>query len=197
MQWFFGMPVKVMAIAAIGKYHNIEVEDDVTALLEYPDGTTGVFITSTGEAPGTNRLEITGDRGKLVYEDGRLHFRRTEVSVAKYRAESKERFLPPAVWEIDLPVDSSTSGQHKKILQNFCDSIQTGVPLIAPAKEGLRGLELGNAMLLSGLKHKTVSLPLDENEVAGMIEELAAKSPGRKKNIRTPASDDFLRSFSK
>lgn len=197
MQWFFGMPRKVTAVAAIGKYHNIEVEDDVTALLEYPDGTTGVFITSTGEAPGTNRLEIAGDRGRLIYEDGKIHFCRTECPVGKYRENSGERFLPPPIWKIDIPADSSMIGQHQKILQNFCDSIQTGIPLIAPAVEGLRGLEIGNAMLLSGLAHRTVELPLDENEFAGMIERLAERSSYRKENVRTLAGDDFSRSFSK
>jgi len=95
MQWFFGMPCKVTAIASLGKYHDVEVEDDVTAMLEYPNGATGVFITSTGEAPGTNRLEIAAERGRLVYEDGKLEFRRNEIeSCLPFRC--REIPQPPA-----------------------------------------------------------------------------------------------------
>ena len=79
-QWLFGLPSKVRAHCQVGRYHNIEVEDDVTAFLEYPDGTTGVFITSTGEAPGTNRLEVTGERGRVVIENDRFLFTRTEAN---------------------------------------------------------------------------------------------------------------------
>ena len=62
------MPSKVTANCLFGRFHDIEVEDAVTAILEYPNGVTGSFIATTGEAPGTNRLEVACDRGKLVLE---------------------------------------------------------------------------------------------------------------------------------
>ena len=84
LQWLCGMPIKMPAFCRLGKYHNIEVDDEVTAYFEYPNGATGVFITTTGEAPGTNRLEIVGDRGKVVLESGKITFTRTEVPVAQF-----------------------------------------------------------------------------------------------------------------
>ena len=91
----FGMPVRVRAFCGFGRYHDIEVEDDVTAYLEFKNGATGVFITSTGEAPGTNRLEIAAERGKLVYENDRLTFTRNEVEMTKFSRASKSGFAAP------------------------------------------------------------------------------------------------------
>ncbi len=72
LQWICGMPDKVRAFCHNGKWHDIEVEDDVTAYLEYPNGATGVFVTTTADAPGTNRFEITMEMGKVVCENDRL-----------------------------------------------------------------------------------------------------------------------------
>lgn len=42
----------------------------ITAFVEYENGAVGCYITTIGDAPGTNRLEIDGERGKIVVEDG-------------------------------------------------------------------------------------------------------------------------------
>ena len=86
-QWICGMPERVRAFCHFGKYHDIEVEDDVTAYAEYANGATGVFITSTGEAPGTNRLEISADNGKVVLEGGKITFWRTRVPSSQFLKE--------------------------------------------------------------------------------------------------------------
>ena len=187
MQWFFGMPSKVTSFLSIGKYHDIEVEDEVTAYLEYPNGATGVFITTTGEAPGTNRLEITGERGRLVYESGKISFLRNEVPTTEFRMNSKTHFGAPEKWEINVPYKADAKQQHMNVIENFADAILKGIPLVAPAQEGIRGLELGNAMLLSGLKHKTVELPMGAAEFETMLNELVAKSRYVKK---TSAGED-------
>ena len=193
MQWFFGMPSKVTSFLSISKYHDIEVEDEVTAYLEYPNGATGVFITTTGEAPGTNRLEITGERGRLVYESGKISFLRNEVPTSEFRMNSKTHFGSPEKWEINVPYKADTKQQHMNVIENFADAILKGTPLVAPAQEGIRGLELGNAMLLSGLKHKTVELPMDAAEFETMLNELVAKSRYVKK---TSAGEDNVDSAS-
>ncbi len=176
MQWFFGMPKKVTAYMTFGKYHKIEVEDDVTAFLEYPNGATGVFITSTGEAPGTNRLEITGERGRLVYENGTIEFKRNEIPMSEFSNTTKESFATPSVWNISIPVSGENPHQHRDIIENFADSILNGTPLIANATEGINGLELGNAMHLSKFLGKTVELPLDTAEFDRQLEKLIAES---------------------
>ena len=63
------MPSSIKSICRVGHHHDIEVEDDVTAILEYANGASGVFVTTTGEAPGTNRLEIVGTAGRLVADE--------------------------------------------------------------------------------------------------------------------------------
>lgn len=159
-QWLFGMPKKIHAHCAFGRYHPIEVEDDVTAYLEYANGTTGVMITSTGEAPGTNRLEIAAERGKVVLENGKLQFIRNEVPMSEYCRTTTEKFGAPATWDVTIPVQGN-SGGHLEVLQNFIDAIQKDTPLIAPAEEGINSVELANAMLLSGDSKETVNLPMD------------------------------------
>jgi predicted dehydrogenase len=160
LQWICGMPSKVRAYCSFGKYHDIEVEDEVTAYLEYPNGATGVFITTTGEAPGTNRLEIAGDRGKAVLERGEITFYRTAQSVAEFRETTKESFAAPELWECKIPA-RGYGGQHREVLQNFVDTILDGGQVIAPAEEGIHSVELANAMLLSAFLDQTIEVPLD------------------------------------
>lgn len=173
--WLCGMPSRVQATCHIGKWHNIEVEDEVTAYMEYPGGATGVFITSTGEAPGTNRLEIAGEMGKIVVENSKLTFTQNEESCVKFCKKSKEGFAVPDVWNTEIPVKGS-GGQHTEIVQNFVDAILDGTELIAPADEGIKSVELGNAMLYSSIKDKTVDLPLDSAKFHTELKKLIKSS---------------------
>ncbi len=159
-QWLFGMPSKITAHCQFGRFHPIEVEDAVTAMLDYPGGATGVFITSTGEAPGVNRLEVAADRGHVVIENGQMTFQRTEHSVAGHTRTCAQSFTKPDCWEIKIPAAELTNG-HIEILQNFADAILDGKPLIAPATEGVFSVELANAMLHSAFTAAPVILPLD------------------------------------
>ncbi len=195
MQWFFGMPSKVTAFMKFGKYHDIEVEDDVTAYLEYPDGATGVFIASTGEAPGTNRLEITAERGRLVFEGGALSFLRTEESVPEFIRTTESSFGTPSVWNVSIPAGTSNPNPHQVIIENHADAVLNGTPLIAPAAEGIRGLELGNSMLLSHLTGKTVSLPIDSAEFDTRLRKLIESSRYVKKEVVSGGNEGFLNSF--
>jgi len=176
-QWIFGMPAKVRGFCQFGRYHHIEVEDDVTAYFEYADGTTAVFIASTGEAPGTNRLEVMGERGRLVLEGGRLEFLRNEVSAAVFSRQSKEKFKAPPLRRIEVPLPPGTGEQHLGILKNFVRAIRRGEKLIAPAGEGLHSVELANAIILSALENRTVDLPLSALRYARLLASLAHRSP--------------------
>lgn len=174
-QWFFGMPSRCRAFCGFGKYHDIEVEDEVTAYFEFPDGATGVFIASTGEAPGTDRLEIAGDRGKLVYESGKLTFTRNEVPTSTFTRTSPERFSRPEVWNVEIPLRDTKHG-HAVITQSFVDAILDGTPLIAPGEEGIRSVELANAMLYSAFTNNTVELPIDAAAYEQKLQQLIAES---------------------
>ena len=178
LQWFAGSPVRVTAKIGLGKYHPIEVEDDVSALLEYPGGATGLFAVTTGETPGTNRVEIAGDKGKLELdtESWKLRFYRNEVSAAEFSRSTRERFARPPVAEIDVPAAPEADREsHVVILENFRDAILDGAPILAPAEEAIRSLEIGNAMLLSGLLGRTVDLPIDADLMERELRRLATR----------------------
>ncbi len=178
-QWICGMPIRCRAFIGFGKYHDIEVDDDVTAYVEYENGATGVFITTTGEAPGTNRLEISGDRGKVVLEGGNITFWRTRESVSQFCKEYKGGFGSPEAWKIEIP--SGKGGEaHKGITQNWVNAIQKGTPLLAPGIEGLNGVELANAMLLSAWTDNWVTIPVDEDLYYAKLQEKIKNSRSAK-----------------
>jgi predicted dehydrogenase len=158
-QWLFGMPSAIFSLTFFGKHHNIEVEDEVTAVMEYEDGRSATFITSTGEAPGVNRLEIVGELGRVELDGSRLvHARNSEPS-SKFIRECPEMWAAPeSEWSEEVIEDRGE--QHLGILKNFALAILGKKPLIAPATEGIRSVELNNAMIYSALKRRQVRLPL-------------------------------------
>ncbi len=174
-QWFFGMPKKVRAFCRLGRYHNIEVEDEVTAYLEYEDGCSGIFISSTGESPGTNRLEVVGELGRLLYENGQLSLLRNEVAMSEFSQSSQSFFDKPNTKETLFTLQA-VADQHQHLIQNFVDTINGGAQLIADARDGIRSVELANAMLYSSLNEKSVTLPFDTSLYAQRIEDLILKS---------------------
>jgi predicted dehydrogenase len=190
LQWITGlMPRRITAIASIAKTHPIEVEDEVSAILEYDNGAVGHFITTTGEAPGTDRLEIAGDRGKLVAERGRgLVFHRTTRSVSEMNRTTPQHFPTVEAWEIPLPLPEAPALGHKLITQNFVRAILIGEPLLAPGTEGAKGLEIGNAMLMSGLTRRSVELPLDAGAYDAFLAELTHRYGGTKKLAQPPGA---------
>ncbi|MCC5843881.1 MAG: Gfo/Idh/MocA family oxidoreductase [Verrucomicrobia bacterium] len=194
-QWLFGMPSKVRAFLTLGKYHNIEVEDDVTAYMEYDNGCTGVFITTTGETPGTNRLEVAGDRGKVVIEKGAFTFIRNEVPTAEHSRTVKSGFKRPEVWNVEIPVKGGGE-QHIGIMKNFAKAVLEGEPLIARAEEGINSVELANAMILSGCSGETLELPIDPERYRAFLQDKIDNSTFEKKVVEVKASDDdFSQSF--
>lgn len=199
LYWLTGlMPHRITAIASIGKTHPIEVEDEVSAILEYPGGAIGHFITTTGEAPGTDRLEIVGDRGKLISESGRLTFKMNRQSAREFRENSAQSFAQPEAWEIELPLSKPEPDPARWMTQNFVNAILKNEPLVAPAAEAIHQLELGNAMLLSGITRQAVELPVDGEAIEKLIQELAEKYGGKKGAAAASASagaSDMAKSF--
>ena len=193
-QWIFGMPAMVRAFCHFGRYHNIEVEDDVTAYLEYPDGMTAVFTASTGEAPGTNRLEVAAENGKVVIENDQFLFYRNEVPMSDFSRTDPGRFSVPPIWEVEIPIDGH-GPQHNGILANFVSAILDGTPLIAPAPEGIHALELANAFLLSTLEDRTISLPIDPVLFEKHLHRLIDSSTLKKPKVVKEVSDDMSKSF--
>ncbi|MCL2527558.1 MAG: Gfo/Idh/MocA family oxidoreductase [Defluviitaleaceae bacterium] len=178
-QWICGMPSKITAFCHEGKWHDIEVEDDVTAYAEYPNGATGVFVTTTADAPGTNRFEITGEKGKLVYENDKLTFYKLETSTKELLYGSKVSFITPKYEVIDIKIEGENP-QHKGVLKAFAAHILRGEPLVAEGAEGINSLMISNAMYLSGWLGKSVPLPLDEDAFYAELSKRNATSRYKK-----------------
>ena len=178
-QWICGMPERVRAFCHFGKYHDIEVEDDVTAYAEYANGATGVFITSTGEAPGTNRLEISADNGKVVLESGKITFWRTRVPSSQFLKEWPNGFGSPEVWKCEVPFRGGGE-EHRGITKNWVQAIRQGTPLLASGDEGVRGVELANAMMLSTWTDDWVDIPVDEERFYEELQKRVAQSEVKK-----------------
>ncbi|WP_066186754.1 MULTISPECIES: Gfo/Idh/MocA family protein [Gracilibacillus] len=173
MQWICGMPEKVYTKAQYGYQRNIPVEDDVTALFDYGNGATGVFITCTHDVIGTDRLEIHGDKGKIVVNDSktinikRLNTPENEMSDKMSMGDVMNLFQgdgPDSIYEEEvLEFESVWGGQHVAVLENFAANILHNTPLIAPGRDGIHGVALANAIHLSSWLNKEVSLPIDED----------------------------------
>lgn len=178
-QWICGMPCAVTAFCDVAKYHNIEVEDDVTVRTRYENGATGVFITSTGEYPGTNRLEISGDKGKCVIENGVLKLWRLEKSEREFCFDSKEGFFNPET-EYSEYTPQFPETAHKGVLLNFANAVLNGEPLIANGTEGINELTLSNAAYLSSwCGSKEIELPFDTRLFDKLLGERIASSKYR------------------
>ncbi len=173
LTWLCGKPTRVRGFAHLGKWHDITVDDDVTAYLEFADGATGTFVTSTGETPGCNRLELSGDGGRIVIEDNKATFHRNPVSASVLRRTIRERTVIPEITTTHAS-DTRRGGQHAEVLDNFVAAVLDGAPLIAHASEGATSVELANAILLSSLRNETLDLPLDAALYDRTVAELAS-----------------------
>ena len=175
VQWLVGLPCKVQGFCHEGKWHSIEVEDDVTAYFEYPNGATGVFITTTADAPGTNRLEITGTKATLICQDGKLIMKKLEMDEREWCATCQEGFRAPSYETIEVETDGQ-NGQHPAVLNAFAAHILRGEPLVADGREGINGLMLSNAIHLSSWLGHPVTLPIDEKLFLEKLNERRATS---------------------
>ncbi|MEO8615212.1 MAG: Gfo/Idh/MocA family oxidoreductase [Luteolibacter sp.] len=190
-RWIFGRPATVMGHCGFGRHHAIEAEDDVTAYFEYADGMHTTFISSTGESPGTNRIEVIGDGGRLVLENEQLTLWQNVTYSSEFIRSSSTWFDAPESKEIILPQEPALErtrhygGQHAHLLENFIDAILDNVPLIAPAEEGIWSLELINAIQLSAWQGRSVSLPFD-NEAYAEALAVAVASVRDKNSAKRP-----------
>ena len=175
-QWLCGMPCKVRGFLHEGKWHNIEVEDDVTIYVDYPNGATGVFITTTGDYPGTNRLEITLDKAKIVCTNNKLEVIELNQSCSEYCANAGEGFGSIETKTYTITPDPAPWPQHVQVMTQFADNILRGGELVGRGEEGINGLTISNCAHLSSWLDKTVELPIDKELYFRMLQEKIANS---------------------
>ncbi len=164
--WWFGAPVRAQGFCRFGRFHEVEVEDDVTAYVEFENDVTGTFVASTGELPGTHRLEISGDLGRLCLDDDGLRLAFSVPSRREAWLGSGGR--PRAESE---PLTAALPNPNA-LLQNFVDAVRGEGELIAPIEQGLSSVALANALVLSSLTRSAVEFPFEAARYSALLAEL-------------------------
>jgi predicted dehydrogenase len=176
-QWVFGEPKRISGHAHLGKYHNIEVEDEVTAYFEHENGMIGHLMVSTAESPGTNRLEIVGVNGKLIYDNHQLVLHRYEMSTLKFLKESNDGFKNVDSTEEKIEVSASDSVGHTLVTEVFVNKALTGVgELIAEGTEGMKSIMIANGIMLSSFTGRMIETPYDGDEYERILNGLIQSS---------------------
>lgn len=192
-QWICGMPEKITAVCHEGKWHDIEVEDDVMIYAQYPNGATGTFITTTGDFPGTNRLEITLDKAKLICEKGKLIVDELAMSTEEHIKNDEKGFRKIEYTEYEAELDGRNL-QHVEVVNKFAAAILRGEPLTAKGQEGINGLMISNAAFLSSWLGKTVELPIDEDLYYEMLND-KIKNSTFKKVVKEQINEDMKSTY--
>ncbi|MCL2407729.1 MAG: Gfo/Idh/MocA family oxidoreductase [Defluviitaleaceae bacterium] len=175
--WYFGRPDRVHGVASIGKYHNIEVEDEVSATFYHDSGLVSQFIVSTAESPGTNRMEIVGEHGTLIFENSKILLHKNRKSMLEHSRTTKDGFSGVESWETHIPINHHQPSGHKLVTERFVESILTGEDhLIAHAAEGLDQVMLANAIMLSSFENRMVDLPMCGDAFEAKLGELIKTS---------------------
>ncbi|TDG00468.1 Gfo/Idh/MocA family protein [Paenibacillus piri] len=197
-QWLFGVPARISGHAHIGKYHNIEVEDEVTAYFEHDDGMIGHFMVTTAESPGTNRFEIVGEHGKLIYENEKLVLYKNRMSMLQFLNETTEKFGNVESWYTEIPVNTKAPTGHKVVAEKFIEAVLNGGgELIAHGTEGIKGLTIGNGIMLSSFTKQMVDVPFDADAYERILNELIRTSKYIKTvNDSGTSEADMSKSFS-
>lgn len=193
VNWWFGTPTELWAQCGWGKYHDIEVEDEVSAILNFKNGLTGSFISSTGEAPGINQLDIIGDDGSLSYDGETLKLKKLAVNRAKHCAETDEMFSVPDCEETTIDLANGIN-QHQQLIQQFTDAVLNGTENLFDANTASGSLEMANAMLLSAWSKSSIPFPLDRKAFAEQFNQRIENSSLRQK-ANVEAKIDMNSSF--
>ncbi len=188
-QWICGMPSKITAKMYFGKWHDIEVEDDVSVFAEYPNGATGIFVTTTGDDPGTNRFEITFEDGKLVAENNTLTMWRANMTEAEFLATCPKPFSRRKS-QMSVVETDGENPQHMGVFRAFAANILHGTPLVADGHEGINGLTLSNAMHLSAWQNREIDIAsFDHEQFYGELMKRVASSRRKESKTATVTSD--------
>lgn len=196
-QWICGMPCKIRANCLEGKWHDIEVEDDVTIYAEYPNGATGVFITTTGEPAGSNRLEVTLDKAKLILEGKKLTLIELSGSTKEHIFGAKQGFGKIQSTASELEIPSLDASQHATVMNAFAEAVLTGdrSKLYARGEEGINGLSISNAAHLSSWLGRDIELPIDEDLYYAELQKKIANSQAKKEVAADDSALNIADSF--
>lgn len=190
-QWIVGMPDKIYAVCkTVGR--DITTENDVTAIMSY-EGFEGVFTASTHELPGTNRLEIAGENGKIVIDKRKMRYylNKYPEPIVNQRAkhdygnrEDKKSKKRTYTYGLLRLIYDAINGQQARVLNNFVEVLATRDKsrLIADVNDGINGLSIINAINMSAWKGAQVKVPVDTQEyVIALNKKIAEEKSAIKK----------------
>ena len=178
--WLFGMPDKVYAALEFGRYNDFDVDDAADIQFYYENGFHGTMVSATGEAPGVNRLEIWGSKGKLTVEDGKnLLFDENEMSTEEFAKVNQQVFTMLPHKQRQIPLEQ-VQNPYLPALLHFGESILTGSSPVADGYDGLKEVQLANAVYVSGWEEKRVALPVAEERY---LEGLRSRQKAERDNI--------------
>ncbi len=185
LQWFVGMPSKVRGFCYFGKNRDVEIEDEATIYMEFPNGATGTYITSVSEYPGTNRLEIAGTKGKIIFENNKITYLKLEMDERDFNKQCDSPSHKGIKKEvISYELESDRSKFLPEMTNNWIGAALNGTKLIAPAEEGINSLSISNAAYLSTWNNDWVTLPIDHDDFYNKLQEQVKNSTFEKKNVK-------------
>ena len=161
--WLCGVPTTAFGFCNKGVGRNIQVENDVTAYFTYPNGATGQFITSSHEYPGTNRLELSGDKAQLILDgEHTLTLRTLETPESVYTKTATAGFGNiPYQEEVFTFAPAAPDDNWRLLLQNFVDACAGTTAPLCSVQEAAQSIALINALYLSDWQGKPQPVPPD------------------------------------
>ena len=178
LAWLVGMPQRVQSLT-LTRLHQIETENTAVAILDYGGGKAGWFYISTADVLEDERIEISGERGALVWQSGQLRQLQLPQPLSPHLQSAPEIFAPlGGEWrdvEIDADLRNEPQG-HREIVRAFARAVRENDAslMFASGEDGLRSLELANAIMLAGRCSHVVGLPLDRARYQAMLDALCA-----------------------
>lgn len=170
LQWLVGVPEKVFAKCRTVN-RKITVENDVQAILTYPEGYSCVFQASGHELKGVNRLEIACEKGSITIGKRSMtvnYLQKSESEVNETTTKgygntsAKKKHYRYGLFR--LIKEALRGGQQANVLDAFSASLAGAKRPLATGAEGMKALSVINAIYLSASKGREVTLPLDIEE---------------------------------
>lgn len=180
LQWLVGTPLSIEAHADTAG-RNITVENEMYCYMEYPDGLKGTFTASAHELKGTNVLEISGDKGKIVAGKYSMKYYSFEPSECEVNRTAKKGYGSAKVrkkryfYGLKRLIADAIYGQQLNVLRAFAAALNGTGELVAAGEEGARALEFINAAYISAYTGEKVTFPVDPYRYSRTLSEFKEK----------------------
>jgi hypothetical protein len=116
----------------------------------------------------------------MTITDGKvLTLDRNEVDTDTFNRNNTEIYAQPA-HHCETLVTAEPGKRYVQVFQNFSDHLRKGTPLLAPGSNGINSLIIANASYLSAWTGQKITLPMDDELYARMLEEKISEEKAAK-----------------